>query len=431
MVRFETTLVRKLTWRIVPLLMVCYFIAYLERVNVGFAALTMNHALGFSATTFGVGAGMFSVGYLLFEVPLSLLFNRYGARVTFSRTMLVWGLIACCMAMIWNGTSYFVLRFLLGVAEAGFSPGVMIYLSTWFPAKYRGRILSYFFLSLPLSSFIGAPISGYLVALPGWHGLASWQIMFLAEGLPAIVMAIVVLLFMSERPADAKWLNAEERDWLCAQTQPDQTIHNTSAKSLWQTLLDRRVLLLSIVYLGILLVHNSLSVWLPQMMKATGLTIRQTGLVIMLPYLAGIVGMLVWGWHSDKTQERKWHTAFAMMIAATGLVVAAFAADPVIKIGAVSMAMFGSFSALTVFWTLPTGFLAGPGAIGGVALISSSGSLAGLIGPALIGIVKDWTDSYTLGLSVISLMCLAATCLVMSSGIGARPPIEASLESTV
>lgn len=409
----EVALMRRLTLKIVPLLMVCYFIAYLERVNVGFAALTMNQSLGFSAATFGIGAGMFSVGYLLFEVPLSALFNRFGARWTFSRTMLAWGLISCAMAFIWNDKSYFILRFLLGIAEAGFSPGVIVYLSRWFPQKYRGRIISLFMLSLPLSNFVGAPISGYLVGLPSWSGFHGWQLMFIVEGAPALIMAVVLPFLMKEHPSDDKRLTPMERDWLVRQTARPADALAGPEKSFLETLYDRRVILLAIGYLGVLLVHNSLSIWMPQMIRSEGLSIRATGVIVMLPYLAGMIGMLVWARHSDRTGERKWHTIVAMLVAASGLSTAAIVTLPVLKIAAVCIALLGSFSALSVFWTLPTSFLAGSGAVGGVALISSVGQLAGLVGPALIGISKDRTGSFAAGLLGISLICVFAASLIL------------------
>nr|WP_241014738.1 MFS transporter [Burkholderia sp. Ac-20379] len=406
--------------------MLCYVVAYLERVNVGFAALTMNQDLGFSATTFAIGAGLFSAGYLLFEIPLSFLFNRFGARWTFSRTMIAWGLVACAMAFIWDERSYFTLRFLLGVTEAGFSLGTIIYLSRWFPSRYRGRILSLFILSLPLSSFIGAPLSGLLVSLPPVSGLRGWQLMFILEALPAFALAAIVLLVLKEQPKHDASLSRDEIDWLERNTMPETGHAGTGRFAFLKTLVDKRVLLFALGYLGILLVHNSLGVWMPQMIRSIGFTTRETGLITALPYFCGMIGMLAWGRHSDRSGERMWHTLLAMITAAAGLAGAAVATSSPIKVACLCIAITGSFSALAVFWTLPTAFLAGPGATAGVALISSIGALSGLVGPVVIGFFKDHLGSYAMGMIAISSLCVIAMGAIFTADRLGKPACQAS-----
>ncbi len=349
----ETRTIKRVMARLVPFLMLCYFIAYLDRVNVGFAALQMNKALDFSASAFGFGAGVFFIAYFFFEVPSNLLLERFGARRWIARIMFTWGLLAGAMAFIpniarWTGMSaahvFFGLRILLGIAEAGFFPGIIFLLTLWFPAAYRGRVVGYFMAAIPLSTVIGGPISGALLSLDGRAGLAGWQWLYLIEAMPAILLSFGVLLYLTDRPADAHWLADEERDWLVAR-QKQERAHRESvhAFSVKEALFNPRVLAIALIYFGANATNYGLSFFLPQIVKSFGLTNLQTGFVTSLPYIVGVISMVLWGRHSDRKLERKWHVAIALLVAAGGIAAAAGLDNPVQKMIALSIAGFRHF----------------------------------------------------------------------------------------
>ncbi|SAL09730.1 MFS transporter [Caballeronia telluris] len=413
----ENRTIRHVMIRLVPFLILCYFVAYLDRVNVGFAALQMNKALAFSASQFGFGAGIFFIAYFFFEVPSNLLLERFGARRWIARIMFTWGILAAAMAYIPQisrsmGVSpayvFYGLRVLLGVAEAGFFPGIIFLLTLWFPAAYRGRVVGYFMAAIPLSTVIGAPISGALLQMDGIAGMQGWQWMYLIEAMPALLLAFVVFFYLTDKPADAHWLPADEREWLVARQAHErahrESVHSFSVK---EAILNRRVLAIALIYFGANATNYGLSFFLPQIVKAFGLTNVQTGFVTSLPYIVGVISMVLWGRHSDRKLERRWHVAIALLVAAGGIAASAGLDNPVMKMIALSIAGFGIFGCLPVIWTLPASFLSGAAAAGGIAAINSLGNLAGFFGPYAMGWIKDSTGSFGAGL-----LCLSGAGLV-------------------
>ena len=413
----ETRTIAKVSSRLVPFLIVCYFVAYLDRVNVSFAALTMNKDLGLSASAFGFGAGIFFIAYFLFEVPSNLFLERVGARKWISRIMFTWGLISGAMAFVGGETSFFVLRAALGVAEAGFFPGIIFYLTLWFPAVYRARIIGYFMAAIPLSTVIGAPVSGLLLGLDGVMGMKGWQWLFILEAAPSLVLSVAVYFYLTDRPADATWLEPDERAWLVNRLAEERRQRESvRTYSVMQALFDRRVLSLSLVYFGAVATNYGLSFFLPQIVKAFGMSNFQTGLVAALPYVVGLVSIVVWGRRSDRKVERRFHTAFPLCVAAAGIGISTALDDPTMKMVALSIAGFGIFGCLPVFWTLPTAFLSGPAAAGGIAIINSIGNLAGFAGPFVMGRIKDVTGSYTGGLLSLAAAGFMAAIIVLAIG---------------
>ena len=413
----EVRTIRKVSARLVPFLITCYFVAYLDRVNVSFAALTMNRDLGFTASQYGFGAGIFFIAYFIFEVPSNLLLERFGARKWIARIMLTWGLISGAMAFVSGPTSFYVLRALLGVAESGFFPGIIFYLTLWFPAVYRARIIGYFMAAIPLSTVLGAPVSGLLLGLDGLLGLKGWQWLFITEATPSLILAGFVLFYLTDRPSDASWLEPDERAWLVQRLDAEHA-HKTTRHNLsvGQALLNPKVLALSLVYFGAVATNYGLSFFLPQIVKAFGLSNVQTGLVSALPYAVGLGSIVWWGHRSDRLRERRFHAAFALAVAAAGIAASTLFDNPVLKMLALSIAGFGIFGNLPVFWTLPTAFLSGAAAAGGIALINSIGNLAGFAGPYAMGAIKDWTGTYTGGLLCLSALGLLAMTLVLALG---------------
>jgi MFS transporter, ACS family, tartrate transporter len=410
----EARTIARATARLVPFLVLCFFVAYLDRVNVSFAALTMNPDLGLSASAYGFGSGVFFLTYCLLEVPSNLLLERIGARTWIARIMLTWGLCSGAMALVGGRTSFFVVRALLGAAEAGFFPGIIFFLTLWFPAAYRARIVGYFMVAAPLSTAIGAPISGLILGLDGAAGLKGWQWLFVLEAIPSIAVGIVVYLFLTDRPADAAWLLPDERAWLVNRMEQERQLREAARHySVREALVNPKILALSFVYFGIVVMNYGPSAFLPQIVKAFGVSNAQAGLLSAVPYVIGSIGVVYWGRRSDRRRERRLHTALPLAIAAIGI--AAFTAldDPVLKMIAMSVAGFGIFSSFPSFWTLPTAFLSGPAAAGGIALINSIGNLAGFVGPSVVGRLKDLTGTYTAGLLSLSAAGLIAMVVVL------------------
>jgi MFS transporter, ACS family, tartrate transporter len=422
----EIRTIAKVTKRIVPFLIVCYFVAYLDRVNVGFAALAMNHDLGLSQTAFGLGAGIFFIAYFIFEVPSNLLLERFGARKWIARIMLSWGLLSGTMAFIpaiahvtglGNENTFYLLRVLLGAAEAGFFPGIIFYLTLWFPAQYRARIVGYFMAAIPLSTVIGAPISGVLLYLHGGLGLGGWQWLFIIEAVPAIILAGVVFFYLTDWPADAAWLAPDERNWLAGRLELErrqrQEVRDFSVR---QSLVNPRVLGLSLVYFGAVATNYGLSFFLPQIVKGFGLNTFLTTLVSATPYAVGLIGMVWWGRRSDRVVERRYHAAFPLFIAAAGIAASTALDNPTLKMISLCVAGFGIFANLPVFWTLPTAFLSGAAAAAGIAVINSIGNLAGFAGPFAMGWIKDHTGSYAGGLLLLATLGIIAMGVVLMLG---------------
>jgi D-galactonate transporter len=413
----EARTIAKVSARLVPFLIVCFFVAYLDRVNVSFAALTMNKDLGLSASAFGFGAGIFFLAYFLFEVPSNLFLERVGARKWIARIMFTWGLVSGSMAFVAGETSFYVLRVLLGIAEAGFFPGVIFYLTLWFPAVYRARIVGYFMAAIPLSTVIGAPVSGLLLGLDGFMGMKGWQWLFILEAVPALVLSVVVFFYLTDRPADATWLEPEERTWLVARLDQERRQREMVRRySVTQALLNPKVLALSLVYFGAVATNYGLSFFLPQIVKAFGVSNVQAGLVAALPYVVGLVSIVLWGRRSDRKLERRFHLAFPLFVASAGIGISTALDDPTMKMAALSVAGFGIFGCLPVFWTFPAAFLSGAAAAGGIALINSIGNLAGFAGPYVVGRIKDATGTYTGGLLLLSAAGVMAMIIVLALG---------------
>jgi D-galactonate transporter len=410
----EQRTMARVSVRLIPFLIVCYFVAYLDRVNVSFASLTMNKNLGLSASAYGLGAGIFFLAYGVFEVPSNLLLARFGARRWIARIMVSWGIVSGAMAFVGNETWFYVVRFLLGAAEAGFFPGMIFYLTLWFPAAYRARVIGYFMAAIPLSTVIGAPVSSAMLGLDGVLGMHGWQWLFILEAVPAILLSVVVVFYLTDKPADAEWLSEDERQWLTDRLAIEERQREAARHyGVLEALLNPRVLALSLVYFGAVAANYGLSFFLPQIVKAFGMSNLETGFVAAIPYAVGVVGIVWWGRHSDAKLERRFHTGFAIFVAAAGLTVAAFLNDPTAKMVAFSVAGFGIFGCLPVFWTLPTAFLSGAAAAGGIAIINSIGNLAGFVGPSVMGMIKDSTGSFTDGLLVLAGVAVVAVVIVL------------------
>lgn len=411
----EAVTMRKLSRKIVPFLMLCYCAAYVDRVNVGFAGLTMNKDLGFTATVFGAGAGLFFLGYVLFEVPSNLALYKFGARLSLARIMICWGLLATASAFISGPHSFYMIRFLLGAAEAGFFPGVLFYLTLWFPKAYRGRIVSMFMTSIPVSVMIGAPLSSLLLKLDGAMSMRGWQWLFVIEGLPAVLLGVLVLFMLADKPADAAWLSDEEKSWLNQRlAREGQQTDEAQSSSIFRALTSGYTLGFALAYFGLVTCTVGVSFWLPQIVKSLGLDDLQTGLVTAIPSVAALIGMVLIGRSSDRHTERKWHCAAGFAFGAAGLAATALGGNPAWQIFAFSMAAFGLQGSQPVFWTLPSAAVSGSAAAASLALVNSVGSLAGFWGPWIIGVVKDATGSFKGGILVLAASGLLAALLVIA-----------------
>ncbi len=411
----EKQTLKRVTLRLVPFLIVCYFIAYLDRVNVGFAALTMNRDLGLSQKAFGLGAGIFFFTYFLFEVPSNLFLAKFGARKWIARIMITWGILSGAMAFVQGERSFYIVRCLLGAAEAGFFPGIIFYLTLWFPAAYRARILGYFMAAIPLSSVLGLPVSGALLGMEGVAGLHGWQWLFILEAVPSVILSVVVLRYLTDTPADATWLPADSRNWLMQRVAGEEQVRMTAERfSVGRALVNGRVLALSLVYFGVVASLYGLSFFLPQIVNQFGVSTQQNSFISAAPFLIGVIATLVWGWLSDQTGNRKGMAAIALALVTVGIGAAALLDDPYLKMAAFCVAAWGIFGTLAVFWTLPTAFLSGMAAAGGIAVINSIGNLAGFAGPYAMGAIKDATNSYQGGLFLLAALAFVAMLIVLA-----------------
>lgn len=406
----------KVSRRLLPFLFLLFIVCYLDRVNVGFAALQMNRDLGFSPAVYGFGAGIFFLGYVLFEVPSNLILARVGARRWIARIMISWGLIASAMMFVRGPLSLYGLRFLLGVAEAGFAPGIVYYLSGWFPAAERARAMSWFLIAIPLSGVVGGPLSGGLLGLNGQLGLAGWQWLFLLEGLPAVVLGFVVLGYLTDRPEEAAWLAPAERAWLSTHmSQEREQCERRHGLSVLQALSNRTVWQLGLLhFLCFTFGTYVLGLWLPQIVWGfSGLSDFRIGLVSAVPNLAAAVGMVLVGAHSDRSGERLLHIAATGLAATFGFLASAYLHSPVLIVLALSLAAVGLRSAAGPFWTLPSAFLTGSAAAGGIALINSVSNLSGFVGPYAIGLLRGATGTFHSGLLLLALVPLAGAALAL------------------
>jgi len=406
-------LFRKVRRRLIPFLVVCYFVAYIDRVNVGFAALGMNKDLGFTPLVYGWGAGIFFLGYFVFEVPSNVILDRLGARLWIARIMLTWGVISMCMALVRGASSFYVLRFLLGVAEAGFFPGMLLYLTYWFPADQRAKVVGLFMLANPISTVIGAPLSGALLGIEGFLGLKGWQWLFIIEGIPSLLLGLSVYFYLTDRPAHARWLAPEDRQTLERIMEDDRSRRQIQHRSWAQGLSNPRVLALGLIYFGACASNYGLSFWLPQIVKTFGVTNFQTGLIAALPYACGAAAMVFWGAHSDRTGERTGHVAFPLVLTSVCILVSSQIANPYWKMFLLCIAGLGIFAVLPPFWTLPTGLMTGAAAAASIALVNSIGNLSGFVAPYMIGWIKNSTDSYGLALAALAALPLIAMVAVL------------------
>ncbi len=419
----EKATMRRVSWRLVPFICLLYFIAFIDRVNIGFAALTMNKDLGFSSAVFGFGAGVFFFGYFLFEVPSNIILDKVGARIWIARVMITWGLISAAFAFIKGEYSFYALRFLLGAAEAGFFPGIILYLSFWFPARYRAGVVSLFMAAAPISVVLGSPLSGALLELEGVMGLHGWQWMFLVEAVPAVLLGIVVLFYLTDRPEKATWLAPDQRDWLVAEMEAERAARGSVAKhGILAGMADPRVLALALVYFGTSAGLYTLGIWAPQIIRGFGLSPMEVGFLNAIPPTIAVVAMILWARHSDRTGERTWHVVIACLVAAAGLMLAGAASSVVAVIAALSLVNIGISAAKPPLWAMPTMFLSGSAAAVGIATINAIGNLGGFVGPWVIGWIKDSTGSFAGGLVfVAALLVLSAVLSLVVARVGRRP----------
>jgi ACS family tartrate transporter-like MFS transporter len=413
----EQRAIRKITWRLIPFLMLLYFVAFLDRINVGFAALTMNKDLGLTSQMFGFGAGIFFLGYFAFEVPSTVILHKVGARFWIGRVMITWGLVSIAMAFTRGPISFYVLRFLLGLAEAGFFPGIILYLSYWFPANHRSAATAMFMSAAPVAGFIGSPVSGALMQLNGLLGLRGWQWLFLLEGIPALVLGFITFRFLTDRPADAAWLSADERDWLSSAIHQEQAaIKDPRSHSAWRALADWKVLALSLAYFGTSAGLYTIGFWAPLIVKGLGFSLLKVGLLVAIPNLIAVIGMVLWSRNSDRTGERYWHAAIACLIGGIGMIVAARAGSSVLlAIAGLSFTAFGVSAAKPPLWSLPTTFFAGTAAATSIGLINSLGTLGGFAGPYMIGTTNGISGNFTRGLYLVggTLIVSAVTIVIL------------------
>jgi MFS transporter, ACS family, tartrate transporter len=410
--------------------MLLYFVSFLDRVNVGFAALSMNKAIGLSPTAFGLGGGLFFIGYFLFEVPSNLILHKVGARRWIARVMVSWGIVSFASAFVAGPSSFYALRFILGVAEAGFFPGIILYLSLWFPSRQRAVAAAWFMAAAPISTAIGSPISGAIMKLPSIAGLSDWQMLYILEAVPAIILGFVVLRFLTDAPAKAHWLQPEERDWLIAKlkTEADakhsQAGHTAGALS---ALRDPRVMALALIYFGTSAGLYTLGLWAPLIIRQYGFGSFETGLLAGVPSIVAVIAMVLWAKHSDRTEERTWHVVIPCVVACLGFVLAGNASTALMIIVALVIVNIGISAAKAPLWAMPSVFLSGAGAAAGIAMINSVGNLGGFVGPFVIGWLKNVTGSYSAGLYVVgATLAVSAVVTLMLSRQVKQMPITAS-----
>jgi D-galactonate transporter len=403
----EAAAIRKITWRIMPFLFLVYVLSYLDRVNIGYAKLQFTGDLGLSNAAYGLGAGIFFFGYFVFEVPSNLLLKKFGARATIARITMLWGLLSCLMMFVRSETMFYVLRFFLGVAEAGLVPGVVLYLTFWFPSDRRARMVAVFMAAIPVAGIIGAPLSGFLMsALHEAHGLRGWQWMFLIEGIPSILAGFWALAVLRNTPAEAAWLTDDEKRVILARISRENAAAAAEGAehSLSIALRSGRFWLLTLIYFCLVTGNAGFSFWLPQIVKDLGVTNLVTnGFVTAIPYLAAGIGMILIGRSSDVTGERRWHYAVCCFIGAAGLLGSASVTNSIpLAVTGLSIAYIGILAGFGIFWSMSTSFLQGTAAVAGIAVINSIANLAGYVSPYVLGIVKDATHSVTFGLVLIA-----------------------------
>ncbi len=406
----EKSAMRKIYWRLLPFAVFSYFLAYVDRINISFAGLTMRGDLNLTAADFGFWGGTFYWGYFLLEVPSNIAMEKVGARLWIARIMITWGLLAGFMAMVTGPWSFGIMRLLLGAAEAGFFPGIILYFTYWFPNRHHARIVSGFLMGLPVAVALGAPISTALLSLDGLFGLRGWQIMYIAEGLPTVLIGLLTLLVLTDRPEQAKFLTPAEKQWLSGELQTERRAKEAvKTFNLWQAMVNPKVLLLSLNYFGIVTASLGMLIFIPQIIKSLGSFSNMTvGWLTMIPYIAGAVAMLVWGRLSDRMNERRWNLLVACLLSTAGLVLAGYTMGTWWALVGMSLAAMGFYGSKGPFWAMPPMFMTGTGAAVAIAWINSIGNLGGFFGPWYVGVMKDATGSFAGGLFGLALLSLVA-----------------------
>ncbi len=432
----ESRVTRKLRVRILPFVMLLYFVSFLDRVNVGFAAFSMSDAIGLNAAMFGFGSGVFFLGYVLFQIPSNLILLRVGARVWIARVVIVWGLVSIASAFVVGPYSFYTMRFLLGLAESGFFPGTLLYLSLWFPARHRAAAIAFFMAAAPLSTAIGSPISGALMELPKFWGLMNWQWLYIIEALPAIFLGMLTFKVLTDKPEEAHWLDEEERAWLVGTLEAERVESSRYSGSkvakseVTAALFDPRVLGLALVYSGGSAGLYVLGFWSPLVLKQFGYSPLMIGWLNSAPSFLAVAAMILWARHSDITLERTWHVAIASIVTCVGFAWAGWATAAIPVIVALTIANIGVNSTKGPVWAMPSMFLTGASAAAGIAMINSMGNFGGFIGPMVVGWLKDRSGSYAGGMYfAAALMALSAVVVVIMSRQAMRATAAPGTES--
>lgn len=409
----------KCAWRLIPLITLLYFVNIMDRVNVSFASLTMNHDLGFSPAIYGLGSGVFFLGYALFQIPANAILERVGARRWLFLILLLWGALSASNAFVKGPHSFYAVRVALGLVEAGFYPGIVLYLTYWFTRPYRGRLVAIFMAALPAANIVGGPLSSLILGMDGYHGLAGWQWLFLIEGAPAMLLAFAVLILLPDRPTQAPWLDQDEKTLIARELAAEDTSQH---RDFWRALIDLKVLGLAVVYFGYSVGLYGVGLWLPQIVKSMGVSNLANGFVVALPYIAAAIAMIWWGRHSDKTGERIWHVALPGMLMVASLVVASLSHSNLVIFLALSLVQVGALSLQGPFWVLPSTFLGGAAAASGIALINSIGTGGGgFVGPSVFGLMREMTGSFAAGMAVLAIgPVLTVTIVLMLGRAGSR-----------
>jgi MFS transporter, ACS family, tartrate transporter len=425
----ERATMRRVTLRLLPFLMACYLISFIDRVNVGFAALQMNKDVGLTASMFGFGSGLFFVTYFIFEVPSNLVLEKVGARLWIARIMITWGLVSAATAFVVGPYSFYLVRFLLGAAEAGFYPGVLLYLTFWFPKSYRARVVALFMVSVPAASFIGSPISAALLQLDGWLGLHGWQWMSIVEAAPAILFGGLAFFVLPDTPLQAKWLTAEQRRWLTDRIKGERDGgRSSSRRSTWRVPIDKHVLAAGLIFAGSTGASACLSIWQPQILKSFGLSNMETGLLNSAPFGVAAVLMVLWAKHSDRTGERVWHLAIPLAATSLSLLLAFTAQSLLPTVAILFVAIVGTYAIKGPFWALSTEWMSTSAAAVGIAQINAIGNLGGFVGTYSLGVINEATGSYALGLLPLALLTAAGTMLTLVLGFRQSPAEMARLD---
>ena len=410
----EKSAMRKIYVRLLPFAIFSYFLAYVDRINVSFAGLTMQGDLQMSAAAFGFAAGTFYWGYFIFEVPSNVIMEKVGARLWIARIMITWGIFAGITAMVMGSSSFAVVRFFLGAAEAGFFPGIVLYFTYWFPSHHHARIVSGFLIGLPIAVAVGAPVSTAILSLDGLFGLRGWQVMYIAEAIPTVLIGVVTLFVLTDRPEQAKFLTVEEKTWLANKLAEERRIKE-SAKTfgMWQAMFDPKVLLLSLNYFGIVVASLGMLIFIPQIIKSIGAgsSNMTVGWLTMIPYICGGIALVAWGRVSDRMQERRWNLLITCLVSAVGLFIAGYTMGTWWSLAGMSIAAVGFYGSKGPFWAMPPMFLTGTAAAASIAWINSIGNLGGFFGPWYVGVMKDLTGSYAGGLYGLALLCLGAAII--------------------